>query len=336
MPKYKVGIIGCGGIGRDHARAYLEIPGIEVIAGAEVNPDNAKRFSEQFGVKRMYTDYGEMLEKEKLDLVSVCTWPRTHCDATVRAAQSGVKGIMCEKPMAVTLEEADRMIAACDRGGVVLAVGHQHRFDPQSVKARELIEQGAIGEPVLFWGHCSLDLMNNGSHVIDMLNYFNGDQPVEWVIGQIDRRHKKLGQANHPDMPVEDMGVGQIKYKNGLEATVELGEFALQEWQFHLFGSEGIIDVNLPGGPPVRLLSSKKKGWMVPQLKPVDVRVAEMRELVAAIEEGRAHLSSDRRGRAALEVAIAIFESSRRRALINFPVKVRDFPLETMIKEGMV
>ena len=228
MATYRAAIIGCGGIGREHARAYTTIPGVEVVAGAEIDPENARRFAEQFGTARMYEDYREMLQKETLDLISVCTWPRTHCDATVAAAESGVRGIMCEKPMATNLGEADRMLEACDANGVRLAVGHQHRFDPQSVKARQLIAEGAIGEPVLFWGHCSLDLMNNGSHVIDMINYFAGDEPVEWAIGQIDRRHRTSGQANHPDMPVEDMAAGQIKYASGLEATVELGEFALR------------------------------------------------------------------------------------------------------------
>ena len=189
---------------------------------------------------------------------------------------------------------------------------------------------------MLFWGHCSLDLMNNGSHVIDMINYFAGDEPVEWTIGQIDRRHRKPGQANHPGMPVEDMAVGQIRYESGLEATVELGEFARQEWQFHLFGTDGIIDVNLPGGPALRVLSSSQAGWSVPELPSADPRAAEMEELIAAIEEGREHLSSGRRGRAALEIAMAVFESSRRRSLIGFPVSAKDSPLETMVREGKV
>jgi len=336
MAGYRVGIVGCGGIGREHARAYLRIPGVRVTAGAELDAERSERFRRDFGAERMYTDYGEMLEKEELDIVSVCTWPSTHCEVVLRAAESGLKGIMCEKPLAVNLDEADRMIEACDRWGVVLATGHQHRFDPQFVSAKELIESGEIGDPVLFWGHCSLDLMNNGSHVADMLNYLNGDRPVEWVIGQIDRRHGKFGQANHPDLPVEDTALGHIKYENGLEAVIELGEFAPQNWQFHLYGSRGMIDVNLPDGPELRYLSEGSGGWVVPELEPVDSRVREMEELISAIEGDREHLSSGRRGRAALEIAIAIFESSRRRALINFPVEVRDFPLQAMIDEGLV
>mgnify|MGYP001039829440 CR=1 FL=1 len=336
MPNYKVGIIGCGGIGRSHAEAYTAIPEVKIVAGAEINPENAKRFAEQFRVERMYTDYAEMLRTEKLDLVSVCTWPRTHCDATVTAAERGVKGIMCEKPLAVNLEEANKMIEACDKMEVKLATGHQHRFDPQVTKARALLEQGEIGQPVFFWGHCGLDLMNNGSHVVDLINFLNGDEAAEWVLGQIDRRRKRFGAVNHPDMPVEDMAVGHIKYKNGLRATVELGEFAPQAFQFHLVGTDGIIDINRPGGPALQVLSNRQTGWLAPQLKPTNSCIAELKELISAVEEDREHPSSGRRGRAALEILIAIFESSRRRALIDFPVAVKDFPLDSMVKAGMV
>ncbi len=336
MVRYSVGIVGCGGIGRDHAQNYLKIPGVKVVSGAELDAEKSESFQREFGAERMYPNYEEMLEKEELDIVSVCTWPTTHCEVVLRAAESGAKAIMCEKPLAVNLDEADRMVEACDRSGIVLATGHQHRFDPQFVKARELIDLGEIGDPVLFWSHCSLDLMNNGSHVADMLNYLNGDRKIEWVIGQIDRRHKTFGQANHPDLPVEDTALGHIKYENGLEAVIELGEFAPQNWQFHLYGSGGMIDVNLPGGPQLRFISEKSGGWVIPDLEPVNSRLKEMEELISAIEHGREHLSSGRKGKAALEIAIAIFESSRRRALINFPAKVKDFPLQAMIDKGEV
>ena len=152
MATYRVGIIGCGGIGRDHARAYTTIPGVEIVAGAEINAENATRFTEQFGTVRIHEDYREMLAREELDLVSVCTWPPTHCDATVAAAESGVRGIMCEKPMATNLGEADRMLGACDAHGTRLAVGHQHRFDPQSVKARPTDRRGRNRNPSALLG----------------------------------------------------------------------------------------------------------------------------------------------------------------------------------------
>ena len=337
MAEYRVGIVGCGGMGRAHARGYREAPGCRVVAGTEMDAEKSGAFAGEFDVGRMYTDYGEMLDKEDLDLVSICTWPTTHCEITVAAAEQRPRGIICEKPLAVTLDEADRMLSACESNGVALATGHQHRWDAQAVKAREWIDAGRIGHPVMFWGHCSLDLMNNGTHVLDLIHYFNGDRAVEWVMGQIDCRSQKRGQANHPDMVVEDAAIGEIRYANGLRAAIELGAFAPNAYQFHLFGSEGVIDVNVPGGPPLRLLSSGGSGWEIPEIQqPVNATTRKIVEFVRAVDEGREPDCSGRLGRQILEILIGIFESSRRRALIELPVQVRDFPLKAMMEQGMV
>jgi len=334
MTTYKVGIVGCGNIARSHANAYKKITNVEIITAAELDKDRREKFAEDFALSTSYEDYTEMLEEENLDIVSVCTWPKTHCDATCKAAYSGVKGIMSEKPMAVNLKEADQMLEVCEQNGVRLAIGHQHRFDAQLVKARDLINERAIGDLTLLWGHCSLDLMNNGSHVVDMINFLNNDEKADWVMGQIDRRHKREGRGNHPDMYVEDTAVGRICYKNGVRATVELGEFAPQAWQFHIIGTDGIIDVNLPGGPPIRLMSGNTSGWTIPEIQPCDSRKAEMVELIAAIEEEREHISSGKIGRNSLEIIMSIFASSRSRSLINLPLNIKENPLEVMIKAG--
>jgi len=332
MGTYKVGIIGCGNIARDHARAYGKIHSANVVAGAELNPDEREKFARDFDLQSSYEDYQEMLEKESLDIVNVCTWPKTHCDVVCKAAQSGCKGIMCEKPMATNLGEADQMLKACRENNVRLAIGHHHRFDPQLVKARKLINDKVVGDIVLLWGHCGLDLMNNGSHVVDMINFLNNDEEAEWVMGQIDTRNKRKGYANHPDMYAEDMAMGRICYKNCVRATVELGEFAPQAWQFHIIGTDGIIDVNLPGGPSLRLMSVNTNGWIVPELEPCDSREAEMVELINAIEKGREHISSGQIGRNGLEIIMAVFESSRSRRLVNLPLDVQENPLESMMK----
>ena len=337
MAEYRVGIIGCGSMGRAHAQGYGQVSGCRVVAGVEMDAGKSKAFVETAGAERMYTDYRDMLEKEELDLISVCTWPTAHCEMTVAAAQKGPKGIICEKPLAVTLDEADRMLAACEENGVALATGHQHRWDAQAILTREWIDAGRIGDPVFFWGHCSLDLMNNGTHVLDLIHYFNGDRAVEWVMGQIDCRSQKRGQANHPDMVVEDAAIGEIRYANGLRAAIELGAFAPNAYQFHLFGSEGVIDVNVPGGPPLRLLSSGGSGWEIPEIQqPVNATTRKIVEFVRAVDEGREPDCSGRLGRQILEILIGIFESSRRRALIELPVQVRDFPLKAMMEQGMV
>src|SRR5438876_1241962 len=113
--QYRVAIIGCGGISRRHARGFREQPGCELVAGADVRPENAAKLASEFEIPRTYTDYRELLEKEHPDLVAICTWPGTHAEITAAAAEAGARGILCEKPACLSLEEADAMIAACLR-----------------------------------------------------------------------------------------------------------------------------------------------------------------------------------------------------------------------------
>ena len=341
MNKYRAGFIGCGGIATAHADGYRHVENaeIEMVAGSDINPagEKAQFLASEHGI-RLYEDHREMLEREELDLVSVCTWPRGHCEATIAAAENGAKGILCEKPMAVSLDEADRMIEACENAGAALAIGHAHRFSPQAVQARDWVRAGEIGEIAMVWGHCTLDLMNNGTHVIDLINYLNGDSPPNWVMGQIDRHGKIEGRRNHPDMPAEDMAIGRVGYSNGVVGFIELGERANQSFSFRIIGSDGIIEVNNPDGPPLKMLSSyRSNGWHVPVLKGIYSNVcSELEELVSAVEGRAVHRSEAKIARVTLETIMGIFESSARRCLLEFPIDVRDFALERMIEEGMV
>ncbi len=218
---------------------------------------------------------------------------------------------------------------------MALATGHQHRFDASAIQAKAWIDEGKIGKPVLFWGHCSLDLMNNGTHVVDLIHYFNGDQPAEWVMGQIDCSSHTKGRRNHPDMVVEDAAVGEIRYANGLRAVVELGDYAPQAYQFHLQGTEGMIDVNMPDGPAVRMLSSSGNGWEVPEVsQSAPSTVLKVKEFVKAVDAGLEPACNGLIGRQILEVLIGIFESVRRKGVVKFPVLVDDFPLKSMMEDG--
>src|SRR5688500_15838482 len=128
--RYRAAIIGCGGISRRHARGLGEQPGCALVAGADVRAENAAKLAAEYGIPRTYTDYRELLEKEGPELVAICTWPGTHAEITRAAAEAGARGVICEKPMCLSLAEADAMIAACDRAGTRLAIAHHHRYDP--------------------------------------------------------------------------------------------------------------------------------------------------------------------------------------------------------------
>ena len=103
---YKVGIIGCGGRGRAHAQGYQLSPDVEIVSCSDPVKDSRSSFVKQFGIDRSYDDYQKMLDEEDLDFVSVCTWIRLHKDMIVNAANSGIKAIHAEKPIAPTWGEA--------------------------------------------------------------------------------------------------------------------------------------------------------------------------------------------------------------------------------------
>ena len=115
-----------------------ERPGFHLAAATEPNTETSLAFQETFAIPTMYADPKEMLQKESLDVVSICTWHGLHAPQTLMAAEQGAKAVLCEKPMAVSLDEADQMIAACRTSGTKLAIGHQRRFYPGWTEARRL------------------------------------------------------------------------------------------------------------------------------------------------------------------------------------------------------
>ena len=129
------GIIGAGNIGRAHARAYLENRGVcRLVSAADLDYDRAKQFAAEFGIEAD-RDAAHLLAREEIDAVSVCTLEGTHREVATAVARAG-KHILLEKPIAVSLEDADAIIHAAREAGVVLMVGHTKRFDPRAARAR--------------------------------------------------------------------------------------------------------------------------------------------------------------------------------------------------------
>lgn len=327
MAQYKIGFIGCGRISAAHANGYKAIERTQILAAAEPDAERRKKFGETYGVTRLYEDYPQMLDNEELDIVSICTWPKMHCPMTIAAAEHGVKGILCEKPMAFNLGEADGMIAACEQSGTKLVIGHQHRFDAQSVKALELLKEGVIGELLWIFGHCSSDLLSNGTHVVDLIKHFVEDSPAVWVMGQVDR-HGDFERFGHP---AEDMAIGHVQFENGVRAFIEQGELAPSGYAFHLYGTEGMIGVNAPQG--TRLSVITKNGEQEVSLTGGNSHQAEIEELLAWLEGGQEHRSNAKHGRETMEILMAIMESSRLRKSIRMPLETKESPLELMIQE---
>ncbi len=145
--KLRIGIIGTGGIAHAHMHAYLRRDDIEIVAGCDIVPGKAEAFFEEFGLKdvKCYLSYEEMLEKEQLDGVSVCTYNRQHAAPTICALDHGVN-VLLEKPFTVTLDEAAEVMRAEKRSGKILSLGFQPRFDKNMQQIKRIVESGELGK----------------------------------------------------------------------------------------------------------------------------------------------------------------------------------------------
>jgi len=328
----KVGIIGCGGISRMHANWYRNASRTEITTIADIDREKLKKFSEEFGVEKLYTNYVEMLEKEQPDIISVCTRPKQHAEITIESAKRGVKGILCEKPMGEDLGQADAIIEACEKNNVKLAINHQLRFSGNYVATKKLLEDGAIGELFRIYALCAGgDLKDNATHTIDLMRYIHGDKPIEWVVGQIER----TGEPKRYELDSEQFALGYMKFADNTRGIIEVGQDTAPGYHhIYCYGTEGEIELGVPGGPGIQMKTKASGGdWVIPE---VHSGPGPVEDLVESIENNRPHRSSGYQGRATLEVLMAIYESSRRRRRIQLPLEEKESPLTLMIKEGLV
>ncbi len=226
---YRVGIIGCGRMASTMddeksnqagrvpqpvvlASAYGQVWRTEVVAAADIDGDKLEDFSARWGVDRLYADYREMLEVEDLDIVSVATHAHLHSEITVAAAEAGVRAVLCEKAMAASLPDADRMIEACREAGTTLSVLYHNRWDPLMVRVKDLVAGGTIGELISIAGNMGPELVHEGSHMFDLMRFWSGDE-VAWVFGQLDG-----SRESHEDPG----GSGYLQFQNGMHAFVRM------------------------------------------------------------------------------------------------------------------
>lgn len=330
MDELRVGIIGCGrplraegatgyGMSHWHARGYASAPNCRLTALADISLENARAFQEEHGGERIYEDYREVLSEEPLDIISVCTWPHLHREMVCAAAEAGVRAVHCEKPMAPTWPEARAMVETCQRFGTQLTFNHQRRFGTPFQRARQLLRDGAVGNLIRLEASCS-NLFDWGTHWFDMLCYYNDEQPVEWVLGQVEWE----GGPTHFGVPMEGQGLSHFKFSNGVHGLLVTGYEAGWEAQNRLVGDEGVIEVAARNGTALRVWGKGHTGWQVVEARDegndLDLVSAGIRDLVDALRTEREPELSGRRALRATELIFATYESSRRRGRVELPL----------------
>ena len=269
--KLKIGVIGVGNISNKHIQAYLNNPRVELYAFCDIDEKQLDLMAKKYGVTRTFTDKDEMLALPELDAVSVCTWNSQHAPCTIAALNAG-KHVLCEIPMATTVEDAIAMKEAADKNGKLLQIGFVRRFGNDCKVLQDFISRDYFGEiyfakaaylrrngnPMGWFGDKSRSgggpLIDLGVHVIDLTRYLMGNPKPVSVFGVT---FKKLGNrselkdkkayvsvsaTDHDICDVEDMACAMVRYDNGAVLSVETS-FSLnlkkEVGTIELFGTKG-------------------------------------------------------------------------------------------------
>ena len=349
MTTYRAAVIGLGRMGSTfddeitqggslflpycHAPSYAASPHTELVAGADLHPEQRARFGQRWeiGADHLYADYRTMLEKERLDIVSVCTTARHRAAIVQDCVRAGVRAIWAEKPLALTLAEADSMVRVCREQSTAMAVNCARRWNPFFARTRELIEAGELGDLLQVTGYAQCQLSHNGSHLIDILRYLAGGR-VEWVFGEME---SDAAARSERDL----QGNGYLVFDNGVRCFLRSLPCGVASWEVDVIGTQGRVrslancqEFELiclaPGGPRGRGVPARQPFPWPARLPGMGLTIVE--DLVAAIETGRPPRCSGEDGLAAFEIAVALRESHRRGGTrVDLPLEDRSLGIES-------
>jgi UDP-N-acetyl-2-amino-2-deoxyglucuronate dehydrogenase len=347
MSTLKFALVGCGNIARKHAHVLTgRLEDGEIGAFVDLDPDRAQKFSKEYGAPA-FTSVRDMMKTlgDRIDVVSVLTPSGAHCDNVLELAQYG-RPIVVEKPLALRLDDADRMIEMCDAHDVKLFVVHQNRYNLPIVKAHQALLQGRFGKLVLgtvrlrwtrdqayydsaawrgTWAHDGGVFMNQAVHHVDMLSWFMGN--VETVRG--------MAATRLVNIETEDTGVAIMRYTSGalgvLEATTATRPQDL-EGSISILGEKGTVVI---GG----FFMNELVTWKFEDKQPIDdVVLAQfgknptelgynlgeyLRDVIATVRNGKPALVDGLEGRKSLELVTALYESLETNADVQVHFRAR-------------
>ncbi len=337
------GLIGCGRVAPRHALSLGELADARLVAVADVRENRAQHFSTDYGAQP-YTDYRRLFDRSDIDVINICTPSGLHAQMAIEALGAG-KHVIVEKPIALTLEDADRMIAAARSAGRKLCVMLQNRYNPPMLELQSVVASGRLGRLLLgnatvrwyrpqeyyqddWHGTWAMDggaLMNQSIHHIDAL---------QWLMGEPESVFAYTATLAH-EMEAEDCGVANIRFRNGALGVVEGSTLTYPqnlEGSVAIFGQYGSLKV---GGTAL----NRKVVWKIrdeveheqelltrDQVDPPSVygqsHRAVIAEMIDAIREDRQPQTNGVEAKKSVALVLAMYESSRIGAPVNLPAGI--------------
>jgi len=310
---------------------------LDVIACADPASSGRDRFCARYD-RPVYENAEALLEKERPDVVAICTREDPRYELTLSAIEAGVKGIVLEKPMARTVDQARAMVRRAEEKGVVLVVSHQMRFADEFVAARDAVERGQIGKPYYLRTSSYGQLMEQGTHMVDMVLWLAGDPEVEWVMGQV--ADVEEGRATVHPSPA--FVVGYIAFRNGMRCVAECGRrfqraVGLEDvtWlqkRAQVIGTEGIVDAVV--AHHCKVLNTKSPGWQTLTLGSDGWDNATIRfyaEMYDVLTHGGTHRNNAGASLKGFEIMHGIYQSALARGRAEIPLPDGAEPLEQIM-----
>ena len=334
MQELGFAILGAGMVARYHATAIERMPDARLVAVCRSDSARAEETATQFGVPCL-TDYTMLLARDDVDAVCICTPSGLHAEQTIAAARAG-KHVLVEKPIALTLADADAMIAACEQAGVRLGVALQRRTEPEFQRVQAAIAAGELGRIVLgnismpylrlqsyydsadWRGTWALDgggaLMNQGIHLVDLLL---------WLIGDATEVRATAATLTHA-IEVEDCVTATLRFANGALGGITATTAAAPGFphRVEIYGDRG--GVQIEGEQVVRWDGGGAHAAIIQNQAPIAAGAGSsptgigavghtrlIGDFVAAIRAGRDPLAPGREGRRSLALVLAVYEAAR-------------------------
>ena len=335
-----IGILGAGNISETHARAAAAIPGVQIVAVHGGNMERARRLAETYGATA-YDTLDAFLDHEPMDIVAIGSPSGLHAEQGIAACRRG-RHVIVEKPIDITVERADALIAAAEEAGVTLGVFFQDHVQPDLMRAHDLIASGRLGRPLLAsarvkwyrppeyyaqsrWrGTWALDgggaLMNQGIHTVDLLL---------WMLGPVRRVAAKTATLHHA-IEVEDTALAILEFENGAVATLEATTVAWPGYRrrVEISGTGGTLIIEHDRlvaadlrNPEPELTTGTGADTNLSASSPVvsDVRGHQrlLEDFIEAIRTGRQPVCSGREARASVRLVTAVYEAARRGTFVE-------------------
>ena len=344
MKQVGFGIIGSQFEASIHAESLKTVPAAKVVAAASPTESHVRSFTQKYGIPKAFTDYGDLLKLDDVEVVTLALPNYLHAQATIEAAEAG-KHVVCEKPLCMNIREADEMINACRRNGVKLMYAEELCFAPKYVRAKQLIDEGALGEVYLvkqcekhfgphsdwFWDVSRSGggvLFDMGCHAFEFMRWVYDKAPVESVYADMDTHvHGSLTKG-------EDDSLAIVRFQGKRKGLAEdsWAKRGGMDDRVEIFGSEGVIYAYLHMGIALVTYSENGYGYAVekaPSTKGWTFAVyeelwnygfpQEMAHFSDCVANDEKPIETGEDGKATLEMILAAYESARTGKKVPLP-----------------